>query len=98
MLPHSDNPPSHTLPKTQGKIDHYSSGKFGVPAKQYVMPVLRIYKGRAEIGKAIPFLTWWSCRTSKKFVLVRETLDCIPFSFFLLFGLKSFVLNYPFVF
>lgn len=49
MLPHFDNPLPHTLPKSQGKTDHHSSGKFGVLAKQCVMPVLRIYKGRAEI-------------------------------------------------
>lgn len=46
MLPHSDNPPPYTLPKSQGKTAHHSSGKFRVmTAKQYVVPILRIYKG-----------------------------------------------------
>lgn len=75
MLPHSGNPPPYTLPKSQGKTDHFSSGEFGVLAKQYliVMPVLKVYKGRVEIGKVIPLLT------STKFLLVD--LDCILFSF-----------------
>lgn len=78
MLPHSGNPPPHTLPKSQGKTNHHDSGEFGVLAKQYiiVMPVLKVYKGRVETGKVIPLLT------STKFLLVREALDCIPLSFF----------------
>lgn len=72
MLPHSDNPPPHTLPKSQGKADHHSSGKSGIPAKQYVIPVLRIYKSRAETGKVTPFLTWGSCRTCISSCLLEE--------------------------